>query len=163
GEMQRVSIGRAIVREPRAFLMDEPLSNLDAKLREALRSELKDLQMKIGGTFIFVTHDQIEAMSMGDKIAVMNAGRIIQVGTPAEIYSNPRDTFVASFVGSPTMNLLQGEARDGAVTALSGALTVPIPPEVGRGTSGPVTVGIRAEDVKIGQSESNEAHVHDVE
>ena len=82
GEMQRVSIGRAIVREPRVFLMDEPLSTLDAKLREALRSELKDLQMKLGATFLFVTHDQIEAMSMGDKIGVLNDGRLVQVGTP---------------------------------------------------------------------------------
>src|SRR3990170_2801735 len=82
GEMQRVSIGRAIVREPRVFLMDEPLSNLDAKLREALRSELKDLQMNLGATFLFVTHDQVEAMSMGDKVGVLNEGRIIQVGTP---------------------------------------------------------------------------------
>jgi len=163
GEMQRVSIGRAIVREPRAFLMDEPLSNLDAKLRESLRSELKDLQMKLGGTFVFVTHDQIEAMSMGDKIAVMNAGRIMQVGTPAEIYGNPRDTFVASFVGSPTMNLLPGEARDGGLTTLSGALKLAVPSDVGRKPDGPVTVGIRAEDVKIGSSESTEAHVHDVE
>src|SRR5690606_1774029 len=104
GEMQRVSIGRAIVREPRVFLMDEPLSNLDAKLREALRSELKDLQMKLGSTFIFVTHDQIEAMSMGDRVGVLNHGRIIQIGRPQEIYSHPRDTFVASFVGSPAIN-----------------------------------------------------------
>ena len=111
GEMQRVSIGRAIVREPKAFLMDEPLSNLDAKLREALRAELKDLQMKLGATFLFVTHDQIEAMSMGDKIGVLNAGRVIQVGTPQEIYNQPRDTFVAGFVGSPAMNLLDGEVR----------------------------------------------------
>ena len=87
--MQRVSIGRAIVREPRVFLMDEPLSNLDAKLREALRAELKDLQMKLGATFLFVTHDQIEAMSMGDKIGVLNNGRIVQVGTPHEIYNQP--------------------------------------------------------------------------
>src|SRR6478752_5654571 len=90
GEMQRVAIGRAIVREPRAFLMDEPLSNLDAKLREALRSELKDLQMKLGATFIFVTPDQVEAMTMGDRIAVLNQGRIIQVGTPRDVYTNPR-------------------------------------------------------------------------
>jgi multiple sugar transport system ATP-binding protein len=143
--------------------MDEPLSNLDAKLREALRSELKDLQMKLGGTFIFVTHDQIEAMSMGDKIAVMNAGRIMQVATPAEVYSNPRDTFVAGFVGSPTMNLLPGEARDSGLTAFSGALKLPMPAEIGRVSPGPVTLGIRAEDVRIGPSESTEAHVHDVE
>ncbi|ESY71257.1 ABC transporter ATP-binding protein [Mesorhizobium sp. LNHC252B00] len=101
GEMQRVSIGRAIVRKPRVFLMDEPLSALDAKLREALRTELKNLQMQLGATFLFVTHDQIEAMSMGDKVGVLNHGRIVQTGTPHEIYNNPRDTYVASFVGSP--------------------------------------------------------------
>ena len=121
--MQRVSIGRAIVREPKAFLMDEPLSNLDAKLREALRAELKDLQMKLGATFLFVTHDQIEAMSMGDKVGILNAGRIVQVGTPQQIYNEPRDTFVAGFVGSPAMNLIDGEltrrARLGAWPASS--------------------------------------------
>ncbi|RWG44016.1 ABC transporter ATP-binding protein, partial [Mesorhizobium sp.] len=94
GEMQRVSIGRAIVRKPRVFLMDEPLSALDAKLREALRTELKNLQMQLGATFLFVTHDQIEAMSMGDKVGVLNHGRIAQTGTPQEIYNNPRDTYV---------------------------------------------------------------------
>ena len=113
GEMQRVSIGRAIVRKPRVFLMDEPLSNLDAKLREALRTELKNLQMTLGATFLFVTHDQIEAMSMGDKVGVLNHGRLVQTGTPYEIYNNPRDTFVASFVGSPPMNLLDGELVSG--------------------------------------------------
>ncbi len=163
GEMQRVSIGRAIVRDPRAFLMDEPLSNLDAKLREALRSELKDLQMKLGGTFIFVTHDQIEAMSMGDKVAVMNAGRIIQVGTPAEIYSNPRDVFVAGFVGSPTMTLLPGEVRNGQVMALSGGIALPLGESLKGAPDGAVRVGIRAEDVRIGPSETVEARVHDVE
>ena len=109
GEMQRVSIGRAIVRKPRVFLMDEPLSALDAKLREALRTELKNLQMNLGATFLFVTHDQIEAMSMGDKVGVLNHGRLVQTGTPHEIYNNPRDTFVARFVGSPPMNLLDGK------------------------------------------------------
>ena len=106
GEMQRVSIGRAIVREPRIFLMDEPLSNLDAKLREALRAELKDLKSKLGATFLFVTHDQIEAMSMADRIAVLHAGRVAQIGTPYEMYNEPSDVFVAGFVGTPTMNLL---------------------------------------------------------
>jgi multiple sugar transport system ATP-binding protein len=163
GEMQRVSIGRAIVREPRAFLMDEPLSNLDAKLREALRAELKDLQMKLGGTFVFVTHDQIEAMSMGDKVAVLNAGHVIQVGTPAEIYSNPRDVFVAGFVGSPTMNLLLGEVSNGQVTALSGQISMPLGDDFKEAANGPVTVGVRAEDVRIGRSETVEARVHDVE
>src|SRR5207344_3278822 len=113
GEMQRVSIGRAIVRAPRVFLMDEPLSNLDAKLREVLRAELKDLQMKLGATFLYVTHDQVEAMSMGDRVGVLNQGRIIQVGTPQQIYNQPRDTFVATFVGSPAMNLLPARVADG--------------------------------------------------
>src|SRR6187402_259145 len=113
GEMQRVSIGRAIVRKPRVFLMDEPLSALDAKLREALRTELKNLQMSLGATFLFVTHDQIEAMSMGDRIGVLDGGRLIQTGTPYEIYNNPRNTFVASFVGSPPMNLVDGRLVSG--------------------------------------------------
>src|SRR4030095_2674129 len=111
GEMQRVSIGRAIVREPRAFLMDEPLSNLDAKLREALRAELKDLKSKLGATFLFVTHDQVEAMSMGDRVAVLNCGSIVQIGTPQDIYNNPCSVFVAGFVGSPTMNLFPAEMK----------------------------------------------------
>ncbi len=108
GEMQRVSIGRAIVRKPRVFLMDEPLSALDAKLREALRTELKNLQMNLGATFLFVTHDQIEAMSMGDKIGVLNNGQLVQIGTPQEIYNDPVNTFVARAVGSPPMNLIDG-------------------------------------------------------
>ncbi len=161
GEMQRVSIGRAIVREPRAFLMDEPLSNLDAKLRESLRAELKDLQMKLGATFLFVTHDQIEAMSMGDKVGVLNEGRLAQVGTPQEIYNQPRDTFVASFVGSPAMNLLEGELRDGSVSAMAGKLELPLQRRQSR--SGPVTVGIRSEDIRVGPGEAFEARVHDIE
>jgi multiple sugar transport system ATP-binding protein len=112
GQRQRVALGRAIVREPQVFLMDEPLSALDAKLRESLRSELKDLQMRLGATFIFVTHDQVEAMTMGDRIAVMNHGRIVQVDRPQEVYTNPRNTFVASFVGSPAINLLPGRIVD---------------------------------------------------
>jgi multiple sugar transport system ATP-binding protein len=162
GEMQRVSIGRAIVREPRAFLMDEPLSNLDAKLREALRSELKDLQMKLRATFLFVTHDQIEAMSMGDKVGVLNAGGIVQVGTPHDIYNRPRDTFVAAFVGSPAMNLFPGELRDGRAIAFSGRLKTPFS-RVPSGGSRPVTLGIRSEDVRLGVEDGAEAKVHDVE
>ncbi len=164
GEMQRVSIGRAIVREPKAFLMDEPLSNLDAKLREALRSELKDLQMKLGATFLYVTHDQIEAMSMGDKVGVLNDGRIVQVGRPQEIYNAPRDTFVAGFVGSPAMNLLDGELRGGRVSTMSGKVQVPLDAAAGaNGDAGAVTVGIRSEDIRVGPSEAVEARVHDVE
>ena len=166
GEMQRVSIGRAIVREPRVFLMDEPLSNLDAKLREALRSELKDLQMKLGATFLFVTHDQIEAMSMGDKVGVLNQGRIIQVGTPQDIYNRPRDLFVAGFVGSPAMNLLPGESGNGRLAALAGQMELTAEASARgwlAGHSGPVTVGIRSEDIRIGPAEAVEARVHDVE
>jgi len=166
GEMERVSIGRAIVREPRAFLMDEPLSNLDAKLREALRSELKDLQMKLGATFLFVTHDQTEAMSMGDKVGVLNKGRITQVATPHEIYNRPRDLFVASFVGSPAMNLVPGEIRDGRLMALAGRIELapegPLRERLPRGP-GSVTLGIRSEDIRIGPHEAAEARVHDVE
>lgn len=166
GEMQRVAIGRAIVREPRAFLMDEPLSNLDAKLREALRSELKDLQMKLGATFLFVTHDQIEAMSMGDRIGVLDEGRIAQIGTPYEIYNNPRSVFVASFVGSPAMNLVDATVQNGRLTALSGKLDIALSGAAGReaaGHNGPVTAGIRAEDVVVGPDGTAEAKVHHVE
>jgi multiple sugar transport system ATP-binding protein len=165
GEMQRVSIGRAIVREPKAFLMDEPLSNLDAKLREALRAELKDLQMKLGATFLFVTHDQIEAMSMGDRIGVLNAGRIVQVGTPQQIYNEPRDVFVAAFVGSPAMNLIEGDLRDGRVSVFAGKLDVPLDAGAGAKTSSArkVTLGIRSEDIRVGPGEAAEARVHDVE
>jgi multiple sugar transport system ATP-binding protein len=163
GEMQRVSIGRAIVREPRAFFMDEPLSNLDAKLREALRAELKDLQMKLGATFLFVTHDQIEAMSMGDRIGVLNKGRIVQIGTPKEIYNVPRDLFVAGFVGSPAMNLVKAELRDGKATALSGKLEVAVDTLPLRRVGGPASLGVRSEDIAVVSDGQVEAKVHHVE
>ncbi len=166
GEMQRVSIGRAIVRDPSVFLMDEPLSNLDAKLREALRSELKDLQTSLGGTFLFVTHDQVEAMSMGDKIGVLNNGRLVQVGTPNDIYNAPVDTFVASFVGSPAMNLMTGTLTEGRL-AIPGAFDLPLEP-AGRARlardAGPVTLGIRSEDVLVGaEAATATARIHHVE
>ena len=165
GEMQRVSIGRAIVREPRIFLMDEPLSNLDAKLREALRAELKDLQMSLKATFLFVTHDQIEAMSMGDKVGVLNEGRLIQVGTPNQIYNEPRDTFVAAFVGSPAMNLLPIEVADGRIV-VPGAFDHPLD-DAGRRRlatgSGAVTLGIRSEDIAVGPGGAAAARVHHIE
>jgi multiple sugar transport system ATP-binding protein len=166
GEMQRVSIGRAIVRKPRVFLMDEPLSALDAKLREALRTELKNLQMQLGATFLFVTHDQIEAMSMGDKVGVLNHGRIVQTGTPHEIYNNPRDTYVASFVGSPPMNLIDGRlVNDRAVMA---PMNFELPLTGGAKASGaadgrPLVFGIRPEDVYLESGAPVEARVHDVE
>jgi len=105
GEMQRVAIGRAIVRTPKVFLMDEPLSNLDAKLREEMRAELTRLHFDLGSTFFYVTHDQIEAMTMGDRVAVLNEGKILQIGTPDEIYNLPKDVFVARFIGTPVINL----------------------------------------------------------
>jgi ABC-type sugar transport system ATPase subunit len=108
GQRQRVAMGRALIREPVAFLLDEPLSNLDAKLRAELRAELKRLHARLGTTMIFVTHDQVEALTLGDRIAVMDRGRLQQVGTPEDIYRKPRNVFVARFVGSPAMNLLPG-------------------------------------------------------
>jgi multiple sugar transport system ATP-binding protein len=166
GEMQRVSIGRAIVRQPRIFLMDEPLSNLDAKLREALRAELKDLKIKLGATFLFVTHDQIEAMSMGDRIAVLNAGRIAQVGTPYEMYNEPSDVFVAGFVGTPTMNLLSAEIRDGTALAIGSRFELGLEDAAKArlaGANGRLTIGVRAEDIRVGPDEAVEAVAHDVE
>ncbi|MBD3346105.1 MAG: ATP-binding cassette domain-containing protein [Chitinivibrionales bacterium] len=120
GQRQRVAIGRAIVREPKVFLMDEPLSNLDAQLRMEMRAQLKALQQKLGITMIYVTHDQIEAMTLGDRIAVLNKGKISQIGTPADIYENPDTIFVAKFVGSPPMNIISGEIKsDGGKNMLT--------------------------------------------
>jgi multiple sugar transport system ATP-binding protein len=163
GEMQRVSIGRAIVREPRVFLMDEPLSALDAKLREALRSELKDLQRRLGVTFIFVTHDQVEAMTMGDRIGVLNHGKIVQVGTPSEVYHNPRNTFVAGFVGSPAMNLLSGAVAGGNAVLAPTAFELPLAGARTAAGEGSYTFGIRPEDVKVESGAPVEARVHDIE
>jgi multiple sugar transport system ATP-binding protein len=163
GEMQRVSIGRAIVREPQVFLMDEPLSALDAKLRESLRVELKELQLRLKTTFIFVTHDQVEAMTMADRIGVLNRGRLIQVGKPTEIYGNPRDTFVASFVGSPAINLLQGKLAGGNAVVAAGQFELPLDgPGTGAG-EGEYTFGVRPEDIKVESGAPVEAKVHDIE
>ena len=112
GQRQRVALGRAIVRKPKVFLMDEPLSNLDAKLRVKMRAELKKLQRQLGVTTIYVTHDQVEAMTMGDRIAVINQGVLQQVGTPEEVYNNPKNTFVASFIGTPPMNFMDATITD---------------------------------------------------
>jgi multiple sugar transport system ATP-binding protein len=163
GEMQRVSIGRAIVREPQVFLMDEPLSALDAKLRESLRSELKDLQRRLGGTFIFVTHDQVEAMTMGDRIAVLNHGRIVQVGTPNQIYNNPRDTFVASFVGSPAINLIAGRLSGGIAVMAPASFELPVGGKTAAAGEGSYTFGVRPEDVRVEPGAPVEARVHDIE
>jgi multiple sugar transport system ATP-binding protein len=161
GEMQRVSIGRAIVREPRVFLMDEPLSALDAKLREALRTELKNLQMTLGATFLFDTHDQVEAMSMGDRIGVLDRGRLAQSGTPAEIYANPKNTFVARSVGSPPMNLIDGAVSGGAAVTEAG-FSLPVSALAGH-EGRQVTFGVRPEDIRLDPEASAKARVHDVE
>ncbi|MBV7395958.1 ABC transporter ATP-binding protein [Mameliella sediminis] len=139
GQRQRVAMGRAIVRDPSLFLFDEPLSNLDAKLRNQMRIEIKALQRRLGVTSVYVTHDQVEAMTMADRIIVMNAGRVEQIGTPHEVYHHPATTFVASFMGAPPMNLLSAEARDGAVFMEGQRLAE-------AAHSGPVTAGIRPED-----------------
>ncbi|MCD6044194.1 MAG: carbohydrate transporter ATP-binding protein family [Burkholderiales bacterium] len=118
GQRQRVAMGRAIVRDPKVFLFDEPLSNLDAKLRVAMRSEIKALHQRLKTTTVYVTHDQVEAMTMADRIAVMNEGRIEQLGEPLELYDRPANLFVAQFIGSPAMNVFEGLFRDGAVEAL---------------------------------------------
>lgn len=162
GEMQRVSIGRAIVRKPRVFLMDEPLSALDAKLREALRTELKSIQVNLGQTFLFVTHDQIEAMSMGDKIGVLNNGSLVQVGTPNEVYSNPRNTFVARAVGSPPMNLFDGRVASGRAVIAPG-FELPVGASAGNVGDRPLTFGIRPEDIQVEAGAPVSARVHDIE
>ena len=164
GEMQRVSIGRAIVRQPRVFLMDEPLSALDAKLREALRTELKNLQVNLGATFLFVTHDQIEAMSMGDKIGVLNKGQLVQVGTPHEVYANPITTFVARAVGSPPMNLIGGQIS-GAEAVTDQGYRLPFATKNKGGSAGDraLIFGIRPEDIYLEGGAPVEARVHDVE
>src|SRR5213078_1298632 len=133
GQRQRVALGRAIVRAPRAFLLDEPLSNLDAKLRSELRAELLALHRAIGATMVYVTHDQAEAMTMGQRIAVLHEGRLRQLGTPAEVYQRPADAFVARFTGNPGMNVLRGQGRassegerGGAGVVDCGSLSVPV-------------------------------------
>jgi multiple sugar transport system ATP-binding protein len=147
GEMQRVSIGRAIVRDPRIFLMDEPLSNLDAKLREALRVELKHLQKTRASTTLFVTHDQIEALTMADRIAVLRAGRVIQIGTPHDIYDRPATTFVAQLVGSPRINLLDASRENGAIHVANSPIALPTGTMAG-GLPQAFMLGVRPEDVQ---------------
>jgi ABC-type sugar transport system ATPase subunit len=143
GQAQRVALGRAMIREPSAFLFDEPLSHLDAELRVQMRGEISQMQKELGTTTVYVTHDQVEAMTMGNRIAVMNRGQVMQVGTPIELYENPSNTFVAGFIGSPRMNLLAAE------TLLAGAETVDSRISACSGSM----LGIRPEHVTIDESE----------
>jgi multiple sugar transport system ATP-binding protein len=155
GQRQRVAMGRAIIREPQAFLMDEPLSNLDAQLRVQMRGEIEALQKRLGVTTVYVTHDQVEAMTMGDHIAVLREGVLQQVGHPTHVYDNPANLFVAGFIGSPQMNLAQAtiESRDGGLAAKLGDETLPIPEDVAREQGlekwrdRTVILGIRPEDL----------------
>src|SRR5437867_3286441 len=146
GEQQRVALARAIVREPRVFLMDEPLSNLDAKLRTHTRTELKALQNQLGVTTIFVTHDQAEAMTMGDRIAVLDAGKLQQLGTPDNVYQRPANLFVAQFIGSPPMNIVDAR-RDGEALVLAGGWRVEAPRAIA-GSDG-LKVGLRPEAIEL--------------
>ena len=144
GQRQRVAMGRAIVREPQVFLMDEPLSNLDAKLRTQTRGEIRRLQQEVRTTTVYVTHDQVEAMTMGDRIAVMNDGVLEQVGTPEELYERPANRFVAGFIGSPAMSFFAASVNGGGLRAEGLDLALPSP----SGVAGAVTVGVRPEHVR---------------
>jgi multiple sugar transport system ATP-binding protein len=142
GQRQRVAMGRAIVRDPQAFLLDEPLSNLDAKLRVQMRTQLAQLQSRLGTTTVYVTHDQTEAMTLGDRVAVMRAGELQQVGAPAELYNEPKNLFVAGFIGSPAMNFMPGETSDGRVKLPIGEVDAG---ETVNAGGGKVVVGLRPE------------------
>ncbi|MDK3019318.1 sn-glycerol-3-phosphate import ATP-binding protein UgpC [Pseudodonghicola flavimaris] len=143
GQRQRVAMGRAIVRQPAAFLFDEPLSNLDAKLRVSMRMEIRKLQQRLGTTSLYVTHDQLEAMTLADRLVVLNGGQVEQIGAPLEVYRNPASTFVAAFIGSPAMSLMDARIEGGQVM-LEGHAIAPV-----SHAAGPVTLGLRAEDLRL--------------
>jgi multiple sugar transport system ATP-binding protein len=149
GQRQRVAMGRAIVREPQAFLMDEPLSNLDAKLRVQTREEIADLQRRLAVTTVYVTHDQTEALTLGDRIAVLRRGRLQQFGAPDELYLEPANVFVAGFIGSPSMNFVTGEAADGAIELPFGRLALDerLRSALDAGGGREVVIGLRPEDI----------------
>ena len=154
GQRQRVAMGRAIVRQPKAFLMDEPLSNLDAKLRVAMRAEIASLQRDLGVTTLYVTHDQVEAMTMGDRVAVLNKGYLMQVDSPQDLYDTPANVFVAGFIGSPSMNLMEGTLGGSAEspTVSIGSISVAIPPVTDTALADyigkKIVVGLRPEDME---------------
>ena len=151
GQRQRVAVGRAIVRKPSVFLFDEPLSNLDAKLRVQMRAELTKLQDRLKTTTVYVTHDQVEAMTMGHRIAVMNVGYLQQVGSPLELYDRPSNLFVATFIGTPPMNLLKATVKDGGATLATSRFSLPAPQTLKKLTAGmdgkAVVIGLRPENI----------------
>jgi multiple sugar transport system ATP-binding protein len=151
GQRQRVAMGRAIVRKPQVFCMDEPLSNLDAKMRVQTRTDIAKIQSDLGVTTVYVTHDQIEAMTMGDRVAVMKLGVLQQVDTPLNLYDKPANLFVAGFIGSPQMNLIEGRAHDGQ--AKIGDYTVPVDPTASKKMQGNITVGVRPEAWRLVSAE----------
>ncbi|WP_417804434.1 ABC transporter ATP-binding protein [Thalassospira lucentensis] len=163
GQRQRVAMGRAIVRDPEVFLFDEPLSNLDAKLRTQMRVEIKKLHQKLGSTIIYVTHDQIEAMTLADRIVIMRDGHIEQVGTPLEVFENPINTFVATFIGSPPMNLLDGIVKDGQIEFADGT-RLPVPPGYSTDEGQAITFGVRADNIMpVGHALPRGEHMAEVE
>ena len=166
GQRQRVAMGRAIVRDPAVFLFDEPLSNLDAKLRVQMRAEIKSLQQRLASTTLYVTHDQIEAMTMADKIVVMHDGLVEQVGSPLELYDRPANVFVAGFIGSPAMNFIAGRLEGGEPPTLFTASGVQIPlysaaPRVGPGSE--IIMGVRPEHVSLGGPRAMSAQIMVIE
>ena len=161
GQRQRVAMGRAIVRNPQVFLFDEPLSNLDAKLRVAMRTEIKELHQRLKTTTVYVTHDQIEAMTMADKIVVMHDGRVEQVGAPLELYDNPGNQFVAGFIGSPAMNFFKGRVEGGRFVGDKG-LSLPVNGVKTGNAATPAVLGLRPEHIRIGDG-GQPAKVHVIE
>jgi len=159
GQRQRVAMGRAIVREPSVFLFDEPLSNLDAKLRVQMRIEIKKLQERLGITSIYVTHDQVEAMTLGHRLLVLNGGIVEQIGTPIELYDKPATVFVAGFIGSPSMNFIEATVgEDGKSLHVAGGETFPMPGEIGGKSGHKAKLGVRPEHFEV--AEEGEGVVH---
>jgi multiple sugar transport system ATP-binding protein len=168
GQRQRVALGRAIVRNPSIFLFDEPLSNLDAKMRVQMRTEIRKLNLRIQTTMLYVTHDQVEAMTLGDRLAVMNEGLILQLGTPLDLYNNPTDRFVAAFIGSPAMNFIEGEVTGDESSQLKTAFTtIPLPDKFNKALkengSGKLTLGIRPENVFTQIPDGDAGRFHKIE
>ena len=165
GQRQRVAMGRAIVRNPQVFLFDEPLSNLDAKLRVSMRAEIKELHQRLKATTVYVTHDQVEAMTMADKIVVMRAGNVEQIGAPLDLYDRPANKFVAGFIGSPSMNFFDGRMteKNGALSfTTKGGLSISLDPAQRARAAGAVTLGIRPEHIQLDASASDGALPVDV-
>ncbi|WP_339859995.1 sn-glycerol-3-phosphate ABC transporter ATP-binding protein UgpC [Thalassospira alkalitolerans] len=163
GQRQRVAMGRAIVRHPEVFLFDEPLSNLDAKLRTQMRVEIKKLHQKLKSTIIYVTHDQVEAMTLADRIVIMRDGHIEQIGTPLDVFENPENTFVATFIGSPPMNLLDGVVKEGQIEFADGTCLA-VPPAYSTYDGQAVTFGVRADNIMpVGHALPRGEHMAEVE